>query len=161
MRISDLLQEKHIVTGLASHKLSDLFASMVNHLADLGEITNRQEIISHLVEREKLGSTGLMGGYAIPHTYPPQLDQTILMVGICPRGLDFKLRDHEPVHVVFLLLGSPDRKVDHIRLLAAISRTIRVPWLHEALLEADSASEVLTLIREAEAASLHVGSQEN
>ncbi|MFW6287034.1 MAG: PTS sugar transporter subunit IIA [Candidatus Sumerlaeota bacterium] len=153
MQISDLLQEKHIVQRLTSHKLSDLFASMVNHLADLGEIDNRQEIIDHLVEREKLGSTGLMGGYAIPHTYPPHLHETILMVGICPGGLDFKLRDHEPVHVVFLLLGSPDRKIDHIRLLAAISRTIRAPWLHEALLEADSAQEVLQRIHQAEAES--------
>ncbi len=153
MQISELLEDKHILLELEARRLNDLFDSMVTHLYEMGEVKNRESIIEHLVEREQLGSTGLMGGFAIPHTYPPSLDDTILCLGVCPEGIDFKLQNHEPVHVVFLLLGAHHRQAEHIRLLASISRTIRTPWLHEELLKAETPAEAMELIKKAEASA--------
>jgi mannitol/fructose-specific phosphotransferase system IIA component (Ntr-type) len=158
MQISELLEEKHILLNLEARRLNDLFDQVVTNLYEMGEVKNRENIINHLVEREQISSTGLKGGFAIPHTYPPSLDDTVLCLGVCPGGIDFKLQDHEPVHVFFLLLGAHHRQAEHIRLLASISRTIRTPWLHDALLEADTAGDAMELIKKAENAALDLNS---
>nr|WP_314441549.1 PTS sugar transporter subunit IIA [uncultured Sphingomonas sp.] len=97
----------------------------------LGQIAGQRlqldvgEIVSALVERERLGSTGFGNGVAIPHGKVAELRRIYGLVAQLPEPIDYKAIDGAPVDLVFLLLSPPDAGADHLKALAAISRVVR------------------------------------
>ena len=105
------------------------------HLAQLsGQRTglDSNEILSSLVERERLGSTGFGHGVAIPHGKVEGLKQIYCLFARLPEAIDYQAIDGERVDLVFLLLSPPDAGAEHLKALAAVSRVVRhVPTLEK------------------------------
>ena len=83
------------------------------------------EIVTAVSERERLGSTGFGNGVAIPHGKLPQLARIHCLVARLAEPIDYKAVDGQPVDLVFFLLSPPDAGADHLKALAALSRTVR------------------------------------
>jgi PTS system nitrogen regulatory IIA component len=108
---------------------------LLQHLAQLsGQRTglDSNEILSSLVERERLGSTGFGHGVAIPHGKVEGLKQIYCLFARLPEAIDYQAIDGERVDLVFLLLSPPDAGAEHLKALAAVSRVVRhVPTLEK------------------------------
>jgi len=104
------------------------------------------KIYSALKEREKLGSTGLGGGIAIPHAKIDGLDDFVLALVISVKGVHFEAIDNRKVHIFFVLLGPSNSPSEHLKMLSAISRTLRDEDTKNELLAARSAESIYETI---------------
>jgi len=124
MNLSELLHEDLICTDLSETTKEGVLRALVDHLVDRGVITDGEEILRLLLEREQLMTTGVRTGFAIPHTFAEQLSHSVVALGHSPGGVDWQSLDQEPVQYVFLILGPPRNAGAHLRLLARLSRLL-------------------------------------
>lgn len=151
MRLSNIIKEKTVLLKLQAHDKKDVLEEMVNYLKKNKLITHEKEVIEKLLQRESLGSTALGDGIAIPHCKIKGIKNPILLVGIAPEGVNFDSPDNVPVNVFFLLITSPEDPSLNLQILALIAQLVRkTPGLKDKLLKAQSAEEVLEIIREEE-----------
>lgn len=102
-----------------------------------------------LMERERLGSTGIGHGVAIPHGKTPDLDHSMVVFGRSVEGVDFGAIDSQPVHLFFMLAAPEASHAGlHLQALARISRLVKDPLFRSALLEAADADAIWEIIRE-------------
>ena len=95
-----------------------------------------------LLEREKLGSTGIQDGVAIPHGKFKTLPYMVVLFGRSMKGIDFQAFDNKPTHLFFVLLAPEEATSEHLKLLARLSRLLKKQSLREALLQAKDAEEI-------------------
>ena len=100
-----------------------------------GAISNVEETVAVILEREKLGSTGIGEGIAIPHGKMKGIDRILCAFGRSKEGVDFDAVDGKPVHIIFLLLAPEDSAGLHIQMLSRISRILRDPSFRKHLTE--------------------------
>ncbi|OQY23151.1 MAG: PTS fructose transporter subunit IIA [Desulfobacteraceae bacterium 4572_35.2] len=111
---------------------------------------NRNEVLTVLRERERLGSTGIGEGVAIPHGKLKDIDQLILSFGRSKAGVDFDSMDGKPAHLFFLLLAPEDSISIHLKTLARISKLLKDQDVREQLLTAATAADIYQIIQEKE-----------
>ncbi|MGE5844763.1 MAG: PTS sugar transporter subunit IIA, partial [Syntrophaceae bacterium] len=118
-------------------------------LAELSEIFTRdhagiqsEAMIEVLLEREKLGSTGIGDGIAIPHGKLKGLDSLVISFGRSREGIDFDSIDGRPAHIFFLLMAPESSTGQHLKALAKISRMLKDPEFRNDLLSAKNAEEL-------------------
>jgi len=145
-----LVDERRIFPDLAGSTLEEALSEMSNGLARTGVVSDGADLARRLVERERLGSTGLGGGLAIPHCKLREIADVVLAVGVSQRGIDFGAADGIPVRLVFLVLSPADAPALHLQALARISRVIRLPGVAERLGKAETAGEIAAALKEAE-----------
>jgi len=145
-----LVDERLIFPDLGGATLEEALAEMANGLARAGVVSDGADLARRLVERERMGSTGLGGGLAIPHVKLREIGDVVLAVGVSRRGIDFGAADGLPVRLVFLVLSPADAAALHLQALARISRVIRVPGVAGTLMEAATAAEIAAALKEAE-----------
>jgi PTS system nitrogen regulatory IIA component len=146
MKIIEMLRPEYIIEALKSDKkrdvLLELSAPFLNNFPKLdAEVT-----ISVLMEREKLGSTGIGDGIAIPHGKLAGLDSLIICFGRSAAGIDFNAMDGNPVHLFFLLLAPENSAGQHLKALAKISRMLKDSRFRAKLMEAKSRDEIIGMI---------------
>jgi nitrogen PTS system EIIA component len=148
MSFAGLLQPEDIFPDLAAGSkeevLAELAAGVVGHHPGL----DREEILRILLERERLGSTGIGDGIAIPHGKLKRLDQPVLAFGRSVKGVDFKALDGKPVKLFFLLIAPEEAVGFHLKMLARISRILKDPAVRKRLLEAPDVAAMLAVIQE-------------
>jgi len=105
-------------------------------------------VLGILLERERLGSTGIGDGIAIPHGKLRNLDQPLLAFGRSRRGVDFKALDGRPVKLFFLLIAPEEAIGLHLKMLARISRILKDPAVRTRLLDAPDVAAMLAVIQE-------------
>jgi len=105
-----------------------------------------QKLLDTLLEREKLGSTGIGEGVAIPHGKVPGLPGLIASFGRSVQGIDFRAIDGRPTHLFFALFAPENSAGAHLKALARISRIFKNPAFRESILRAPSAEEIYRLI---------------
>jgi len=132
MPLSDLLASKAVVSAL---KASDKKEAIQGLAAHLGTLIRRDanEIFEVLLQRERLGSTGIGGGVAIPHGKLPKLDKLVGVFARLAKPINFDALDGEPVDLVFALLAPEAAGADHLKALARIARLLRDPQVAEKL----------------------------
>jgi PTS system nitrogen regulatory IIA component len=113
-----------------------------------GRITDADAVKVSLLEREKLGSTGIGQGIAIPHAKCAAIDHVVAALGVSKKGIDFDALDGEPVYLIFLLVAPPDSSGLHLKALARISRLLKDKFFRQALREAKSSDEIQKIIKE-------------
>ncbi len=103
-------------------------AAVFDRLAESERLNkkDRPAILAALQEREKLGSTGIGRGLAVPHAKHSGVPRLTGAVADFPAGVDFKSLDGKPVHTVYLFVSPTDRPSEHLRVLEAISRQLRL-----------------------------------
>ena len=105
-----------------------------------------QRLVDTLLDREKLGSTGIGEGVAIPHGKMPGLPGLVASFGRSTAGVDFRAIDGRPTHLFFTLFAPENSAGAHLKALARISRIFKNPSFRDAILKAASADEVYRLI---------------
>lgn len=147
MRISDVLHKDAILLNLEARDKKGVIEELVRPVARLVDV-EFDELFRVLMERERLGSTGIGGGIAIPHGKLKGLERLILAYGASGKGVDFESIDGKPAHIFFLLV-TPENSIDiHLKLLARISRFLKNDLFRERLRAARSPEEVLGIIGE-------------
>jgi nitrogen PTS system EIIA component len=152
MNLSDFVITEAIVHDLKVSTKEEAIRAMVKSLIASGNINPEEEesIVNKLLEREKLGSTGIGNGVAVPHTKHPSVDDLVATVAIAKGGVEFDSLDGGPVYILFLLISPPDRSGDHLRGLENISRHLRNQKFCSFLRQAGNKKDVIDLLREAD-----------
>lgn len=151
MKIIDLLDPECILPNLeASSKrgvLEELAAALVSGHKEI----NLKNVVEVLLERERLGSTGIGDNIAIPHGKLPQLNRMLLAFGRSSPGVDFDSMDGKPSHLFFLLLAPVNSSGLHLKALAKISRMLMSQGFRDSLMGSNGAENLLQLIAEKDA----------
>ena len=146
MKILDLLPEKAIIVGLKATDKKGVIEELATPLAEIAGI-NFEELIRLLLERERLGSTGIGGGIGIPHSKLKNLESLVLGFGISRMGVDFDSIDEKPVHIFFILLTPENSTGTHLKLLARISMLLKKDLFKKQLMSATRHSEIIDIIK--------------
>ncbi len=152
MALADLLHQDAIIPALKATSKKQLLQELATKAAKLSGVSER-EIFDVILQRERLGSTGVGHGIAIPHG---KLAGISTISGIFARlesPVDFEALDDEPVDLVFLLLAPEGAGADHLKALSRIARILRDQDLAAKLRQTDSASAIYAFLNEEQANS--------
>ncbi|MFI5212071.1 MAG: PTS sugar transporter subunit IIA, partial [Ignavibacteria bacterium] len=150
MKISDILSTDVIAVNMDGADKEDAIKKIIDLAAKSGKILDLNKVSQTIFEREKLVSTGVGKGFAIPHGKTDSISDVVAAFAITKEPIDFDSIDGEPVRFIFLLVGKENLLNTHIKLLSRISRLMNKDEFRERLLEADSPEEVLKIFREEE-----------
>lgn len=148
LKILDFLNPNAVLTELSATTKKGVLEELVGLLAKDGKVKDAQLTVEVLIEREKLGSTGIGQGIAIPHAKTDQATEVIAAFGLSRRGVQFDALDGEPVNIIFLLVAPPDAAALHLKALARISRLLKDKFFRQSLRETKSAAEIMKLIKD-------------
>ena len=148
MPTPDLVSPNAIIPAL---KVNGKKQALQEIAAKAALLTGKSEraIFEILLQREKLGSTGVGNGVAIPHGKLPKLNQVFGLFARLERPVDFEALDGQPVDLVFLLLAPEGAVADHLKALALVSRLLRDRTVCEKLRGTDNADALFALLTDA------------
>jgi nitrogen PTS system EIIA component len=146
MKLLDLLQRGRIVPRLEARDKRGVLAELSEVLVSTGVVSNGRDAVHVLLEREKLGSTGIGEGIAIPHGKLRELKDVVAVFGRSPEGVDFDSMDGAPVQLFFLLMAPENSASTHLKALARISRLLKDRGFREELLQADTQETLFEII---------------
>ncbi len=149
MKIKDFLSRDCIKVGLEETEKEGHIREIVSVLEKAGKIDpgKTEKIIERLMERERMGSTGIGEGVAIPHVKAEEVENIVGALGISSSGIDFESLDGEPVYISFLLLTHPEAKNEHLKALSEISLFLKDRYYRQDLREAADSRQVFKLIK--------------
>lgn len=150
MSLLDILSVKSAIVGLKGESKDDIIEELVDSLEVGASITDRDKVLQAVLEREKIMSTGIGDGIAIPHGKSDAVVELAAALGIHKRGADFEALDGEPTFVFFLLVSPASISGPHIKALARISRMLKNDSFKKKLIEAGSAEQIIEAIGEEE-----------
>jgi nitrogen PTS system EIIA component len=142
MRIKDALRESCLIVSLRGGTREEVIGELTGALKEEGLIADADLAARVVLDREKLGSTGIGEGVAIPHGKMKGINTVVCAFGRSVKGIDFQAVDEKPVHIFFLLLAPENAASLHLKMLSRISRILRDPSFRARLLE-DGAREGL------------------
>ena len=148
MDLSTLLRPDLIFTGLAGRDGKEVLRTLSEKVADTGAVRSSEELLEKLLERERVGSTAIGGGVAIPHCKLAGLRDLVVAVGVVPDGVDLAAPDDEAVNLLFLVISPDDSPAEHLKCLAAVSKWIRQDGNVERLRTSTSREEVCRCLEE-------------
>jgi PTS system nitrogen regulatory IIA component len=146
MKIIDIFRKEHIIEGLKSKTKEDVLAELSGLFLQDNVQYSHENIIKTLLEREKLGSTGIGDGIAIPHGKLADLHELIVSFGRSREGIEFNAMDGKPAHLFFLLMAPENSAGQHLKALAKISKMLKDNTFRKNLMEAKSKDELYSLI---------------
>jgi fructose-specific phosphotransferase system IIA component len=150
MKISDILTPEVIDVGLEVKDKEDSLNKIIALAANSNKILDIKKVTETIFEREKLVSTGVGKGFAIPHGKTDAIEDTVAAFVITKNPIDFDSIDGEPVRFIFLLVGKETLLNTHIKLLSRISRLMNKDEFREKLLNTTTRDEVLKTFRDEE-----------
>ncbi|MCB1155142.1 PTS sugar transporter subunit IIA, partial [bacterium] len=146
MRIQEFLPIELVNADLSGDQPTSVLTELSQMIADANDELDATRVLTVLEERERLGSTGIGHGIAIPHSKLPGLNSVILAVGRSARGIDFDSMDGEPTHIFFVIVAPEDSVGVHLSLLARISALAEDEYICKAMIGATTAEELRTII---------------
>ncbi|MDP2644752.1 MAG: PTS sugar transporter subunit IIA [Desulfobacterales bacterium] len=147
MKIIDFLDKEAILTDLKSVDKKGVIDELVTPIAGIAGVKH-EDLVRVLIERERLGSTGIGGGVGIPHGKFKGLKSLVLGFGLSRTGVEFESMDGRPTHLFFLLITPENSTGLHLKLLARISRILKNESYKQGLLNAADRDEVIRIIKE-------------
>jgi len=120
-------------------------SAMIAEIVDLLPSIDPDQAMAVVMEREKLGSTGIGHGIAIPHGRLPDLDAPVTALARHAEGVDFDAIDGQPVHIVVILLAPVNEDRSHLEMLAGLARTLQQESVRQAIMQADTTEAVSAL----------------
>jgi mannitol/fructose-specific phosphotransferase system IIA component (Ntr-type) len=149
MSLGELIQEDCVLLDIPEADKGDLIRTMVEALVRAGRVSDSDPVVRALLERERVMSTGIGGGVAIPHAQCPSVPALAVALARPSLGVDFDSLDDKPVRLVFMIVG-PEERGGFIRVLARISRLLYSGDLQGRLLEAKTPGDIKQIICEEE-----------
>ena len=151
MRLTEILSEQRVTTQLTAISKDDALRALAELFAGDDGVLDADVVYEVLLERERLASTGIGSGVAIPHGRIATLESLRAAIAISPAGIPFDAIDGAPVRIVVGVLAPQHHTGDHLRVLARVSRMLRSREVRERLLEAQGSMEAFEIIARADA----------
>jgi PTS system nitrogen regulatory IIA component len=145
MKIVEFLRPDAVIANLSGPTGQAVLAELCRPLA-AAHRADAQKLVETLLDREKLGSTGIGEGVAIPHGKVPGLPALMASFGRSPGGIDFRAIDGRPTHLFFALFAPENSAGAHLKALARISRIFKNSGFREAIMRAPTAEQIYRLI---------------
>ena len=146
MQLDQIFKIEFIIANLLAKTKIEALEELVNTIIQGGVKLKSSLIIEILQQRENLGSTGIGDGVAIPHGKIPELDDLIVAFGRSPEGIAYDSLDGKPAHLFFLLLAPENSAGHHLKVLAKISKMLKIDTFRKMLLKAKSQREIYKII---------------
>jgi len=145
MTLTDLVAPNAVIAAL---KVNGKKQAIQELAARAAELTGQSEkaILEILLQREKLGSTAVGNGVAIPHGKMPKLDRLFGLFARLQRPIDFEALDNQPVDLIFLLLAPEAAGADHLKALALVARQLRDPEIARRLRDSGDADALYAVL---------------
>ncbi len=156
MKITDILNERVVRTNLPGTSKEEILSAVIDLAASSDKVLDKQKVRDAIFEREKIMSTGVGAGFAIPHGKTDAVSDIVGAFAITAQPIDYKSLDDQPVRIVFLLVGRDSMVGPHIKLLSRISRLMNKEDFRKKLLDAATPAAVLDLFRQEEATYFEV-----
>jgi PTS system nitrogen regulatory IIA component len=151
MKIAEFLSPQAVVADLQAKSKADVLRELSESLSRAHPGLTPERLVEVLQDREKLGSTGIGEGVAIPHGKLAGIGQLLASFGVARGGVDFEAIDGKPTQLFFALIAPENSAGVHLKALARISRLFKNPRFRQAILEAKSSAEIHALISEEDA----------
>ena len=149
MEVNDLLVLEGVTADLKATSKKQALQDLARRAADVSGLHERA-VFDVLMERERLGTTGVGNGIAIPHGKLPNLDRLYGLFARLNQPIDFQAIDERPVDLVFVLLAPEGAGADHLKALARISRLLRDQNVCDKLRGTDNAEALFAILTESE-----------
>ncbi|MBE0645104.1 MAG: PTS sugar transporter subunit IIA [Bacteroidetes bacterium] len=150
MKITSILTEDLIQVNIPGETKDDVINAIIDLAMKSQKIKDIDKVRQAIFEREKIMSTGVGKGFAIPHGKTDAVSDIVAAFGVTQKPIDYQSLDHEPVRLLFLLIGKDSLVGAHIKLLSRISRLMNKEELRTRLMHAESSTEILEILREEE-----------
>ena len=148
MKILDILPKESIVPDLRGKTKTEILDELASVVTTSRKDIEKERLVEVLLDREKLGSTAIGEGIAIPHGKLMALGSVVAAFGRSREGVDFSSLDGGPTRLFFLLVAPEDSSGAHLKALARVSRLLRNKEFREKLLELDGREELYAAIRQ-------------
>jgi PTS system nitrogen regulatory IIA component len=145
MKISEILNKDSIIADLTADNKTGVVRELAGAVAKSVQ-AEPDTIASVIMEREALGSTGIGGGIAIPHGKLDGVEKVTIGFGLSRNGIDYDSLDNRPVHIFFLLLTPQNSTGGHLKVLAQISKLLKMDSFKNGLKSAGSVEEIHDII---------------
>ena len=146
MKITEMLKQEFILEELQTGSKREALAELVGVFARGNIRSDPEAMLRVLLEREKLGSTGIGDGIAIPHGKLAGLGEMVIAFGRSRKGIDFEAMDGKPVHLISLLIAPENSAGQHLKALAKISRMMKDEVFRKNLLGAKTHDDLVRII---------------
>ena len=150
MKVHELLDPKYILTEFKSENKDDVINELIDLLKGDKRIIDLEEVRKCVFDREKIMSTGVGKGFAIPHGKTNSVNDIVAVFGKSKNPIDYNSLDGEPVNLVFLMIGKDTLVSKHIKLLSRISRLMNNDEFREKLIKAESKESILKIFEDEE-----------
>jgi nitrogen PTS system EIIA component len=148
VKITDFLSAQTVIPVLKSREKNAVLQEMADWLAAQHPSLEGRRVLAVLLEREKISTTAIGEGVAIPHGKLPGVDRVVGVFARSPEGVDFASLDGEPTHLFFTLIAPEDAAADHLKALARISRLLKDPAFRNRLMQGQTREEIFHIIAE-------------
>ncbi|HOW42091.1 MAG TPA: PTS sugar transporter subunit IIA [Candidatus Omnitrophota bacterium] len=156
MQLSECLQREHCLMRLTATTKEAAIAELTGTLAASGLVKDQPELIRRILDREKLGSTGIGNQVAIPHAPTPAVSGLVIAFGRSEQGIDFNALDGQEVRQIFLIGSNPRDLNVYLHLLARLSKLLNDKFFRHEFTRARTADELLAVIKKHEKSALAV-----
>ncbi len=145
MKICEILKIEMIIPSMKCTTKEEAISELIDLFKNDDRVKDTESIRNSVLEREKIMSTGVGKGFAIPHAKTNSVNEIIAAFGKIDNPIDFQALDDQPVNLVFLLVGKENLVGPHIKLLSRISRMMNIEEFRESLANAKTAQEIYDL----------------
>lgn len=144
--------EEGVVCFLDAHSRDEALEQLVEALANAGELADKKDFYDAILKREKIVSTGIGMGVAIPHAKLPSLSRFFLAIGIQKNqeGIEWDALDGAPVRLIFLIGGPADAQTEYLKILSSLTTAIKDEDLRGEILTADAKEDLVSLFEKKE-----------
>jgi PTS system nitrogen regulatory IIA component len=148
MKIMDYLNEEWVIPDLKGTDKTSVLKELSSVLVNPCQMSSVEDLLQVLLDREKLGSTGIGEGIAIPHGRLKKLKKFFISFGRSLKGVDFDSIDRKPSQLFFLVMAPENSAVDNLKLLSRIVALLKEPSFKKRLMGAQSQKELFQIISE-------------
>lgn len=142
--LSDYIKE-NLILFLNTSSRDETIQTMVNNLWNEKEISQTDFFYQAILDREKLVSTGIGMGVAIPHAKIEHGESFFISIGILSKGVNWKAIDHAPVRIIFMIGGPDDKQTEYLQILSSITQFIKNEEIRKKLLTSNSKEAIIEL----------------
>jgi PTS system fructose-specific IIC component len=150
MKLSDTLALDRVTLALSSTDKDGAIKELLNMLNQSAPLSDPDAVLKRILYEESIMSTGVGSGLGIPHARSDQVDGVVTALGISPEGIDYGSADGQPVRIIFLILSSVSAMPAYMSVLSRTSRIFDQEEIRNRVLAAESAEEIISLIRSQE-----------
>jgi len=146
VKITDFLSVQTVIPTLASREKNAVLQEIAGWLASTHPSLDKKRILEVLLERERISTTAIGEGVAIPHGKLPDVERVLGVFARSPEGVDFASLDGGPTHLFFVLIAPENAAADHLKALARLSRLLKDETFRRRLMEGKTSQEIFQTI---------------